>query len=239
MGRAIQENSAGLGVVPPLNMIGVETGMGEELTVLSQADAAPNVILGKDISLLSEILDLPPFNREKDPSRTTTVYCDFDGVVGFLVPSRSSWQERIGRWRALAEVMKKTDRFVWYSARGNYPEDWWGWRMVRGVFDRGRFSAFPYISEKSQQRLIEFGHHVNPGCEIEFMGGPRKMLGGSFPQYLQGTTHDGFIESASRELADSKRDVVVIGSGRNEDRRVKALQQALTAGQKVGNIYHG
>lgn len=166
----------------------------------------------------SEVTNHYPFNQNTRglSQQPLHVFLDFDGVVN-LPFQRYPSEEGVRRMIALRRVIESTNALTFFTSRFSPNPESVIWKNgLQHFFERspqeGRpLSKFPFLTDASQKRLINFARRVNLDCVVDFSLGPNKIF------------RPGIFASRTIELLQEGKDVTVIGSGLFDRQAVATL----------------
>ncbi len=175
------------------------------------------------------------FNRiiEKEPFCSTekvVTFTDLDGV--FLnYGSENNHESNVSRLCTLRNIVKRSEEFVFWSSRIKIDEDNIAWKAIAPIFSGTKVCHFPFLTDKSVERLEKFARNANPDCQVSSQIGFRKMRS-CFGM------EDDFNEMALKTLESDKK-LVVIGSSLVDRKKVRCLTSAAKEkGCKLDNFYY-
>lgn len=159
-----------------------------------------------------QIVEMAPFNTDEK----IATFADLDGVFVKYGKEHSN-ESNIVRLNGLRKVIERSDEFVFWSSRFRVDENSNFWKFASMLFEGKSISKFPFLTNKSIERLENFAKNSNPDCRVESKIGIKKM------RSCFGI-EDDFVSMALKTIQSEKK-MVVIGSSIIDRNRVRNLAE--------------
>lgn len=177
------------------------------------------------VNNLNSILSERPF---VDTKGIVSIF-DLDGVL-CEHGHKNNFEANVSRLRSMKAIIAKSDEFVIWSSRINIKDNSAVGRILVPMFGKNSITMFPFITDKSIDRLEGFAQKSNPDCVVSSKIGLRKMRSCI-------KADEDFFDLTKTTLEQDKK-LVMVGSCAI-DRQI--MKQVATETQAVGldtkNIY--
>jgi hypothetical protein len=173
-----------------------------------------------------KIAERAPFNTNQE----IVTMADLDGVV-VKYGRESVYEENSKRLCGLRSIIRKSEEFFFRSSRIPVDENGLFWKFMGNLFDNKPISNFPFLTDRSIEKLERFAQSTNPLCKVKSQIGFKKMRS-CFRM------EDDFLDVALKTL-NSGKSLVYIGSSMIDRRIVKLLaKKAKSEKLDIKNLYY-